>query len=80
VTSPARGRAAVLAGAAGADLAARVAGAGNHQPMTERDPANPTPEELEETARSEGLAATEEETDPRYGLEDDEPEGEPPPD
>jgi hypothetical protein len=48
--------------------------------MTERDPANPTPEELEETARSEGLAATEEETDPRYRLEDDDPEGEPPPD
>jgi hypothetical protein len=49
--------------------------------MTERDPANPTPEELEETARSEGLAATEKETDPRYRLEEDEPEGgEPPPD
>jgi hypothetical protein len=43
----------------------------------ERDPANPTPEELEETARSEGLAATEEETDPEYTLEDDEEE--PPP-
>jgi hypothetical protein len=38
----------------------------------ERDPANPTPEELAETARSEGLAATEEETDPSYTLEDDE--------
>jgi hypothetical protein len=38
---------------------------------TERDPANPTPEELVETARSEGLAATEEETDPQYRLEDD---------
>jgi hypothetical protein len=48
--------------------------------MTERDPANPTPEELEETARSEGLAASEEETDPRYRLEDDEDEAEPPPD
>ena len=33
---------------------------------TERDPAHPTPEELLETARSEGLAATEEETDPEY--------------
>jgi len=30
----------------------------------ERDPANPTPEELRETAASEGLMATEEETDP----------------
>ncbi len=32
----------------------------------ERDPAQPTPEELEETAASEGLMATEEETDPEY--------------
>ncbi len=32
----------------------------------ERDPAQPTPEELEETAASEGLMATEEETDPDY--------------
>ena len=32
----------------------------------ERDPAHPTPEELEETARSEGVAATEEETDPEF--------------
>ncbi len=32
----------------------------------ERDPANPTPEELRETAASEGLMATEEETDPDY--------------
>lgn len=32
----------------------------------ERDPANPTPEELAETAASEGLMATEEETDPDY--------------
>jgi hypothetical protein len=45
---------------------------------TERDPANPTPEELIETARSEGLAATEEETDPAYRLEDDEEGPEPP--
>jgi hypothetical protein len=44
----------------------------------ERDPANPTPEELIETARSEGLAATEEETDPAYGLEDDADAPEPP--
>ena len=36
----------------------------------ERDPANPTREELEETAAAEGLMATEEETDPDY--EDDE--------
>jgi hypothetical protein len=41
-------------------------------PETERDPAHPTPEELVETARSEGLAASEEETDPAYRLEDDE--------
>jgi hypothetical protein len=47
---------------------------------TERDPANPTPEELIETARSEGLAATEEETDPAYGLEDDPDPIGPPPD
>jgi hypothetical protein len=32
----------------------------------ERDPARPTPEELRETAASEGLMATEEETDPDY--------------
>jgi len=36
----------------------------------ERDPAHPTPEELEETAASEGLMATEEETDPEY-VEDE---------
>ena len=35
----------------------------------ERDPANPTPEELRETAASEGLMASEEETDPEF--EDD---------
>jgi hypothetical protein len=46
----------------------------------ERDPANPTPEELVETARSEGLPATEEETDPAYPVEHDEEPGEPPPD
>ena len=40
-------------------------------PDTERDPATPTREELLETARSEGLMATEEETDPDYQLEDD---------
>ncbi len=40
----------------------------------ERDPANPTPEELRETAASEGLMASEEETDPEFEdlLEDDE--------
>ena len=46
-------------------------------PDTERDPANPTPEELRETARAEGLAATEAETDPAYRLEDDEDPAEP---
>ena len=40
---------------------------------TDRDPTKPTPEELRETAASEGLAATEEETDPTYV--DDEVEG-----
>ena len=38
---------------------------------TERDPAKPTREELPETARPEGLMATEEETDPDYQLDDD---------
>ena len=38
---------------------------------TERDPAKPTREELLETAASEGLMATEAETDPEYQLEDD---------
>jgi hypothetical protein len=40
----------------------------------ERDPANPTPEELRETAASEGLMASEKETDPEFQdlLEDDE--------
>ncbi len=38
----------------------------SHEPAHERDPANPTPEELRETAASEGLMATEEETDPDY--------------
>src|SRR5918998_4186919 len=32
----------------------------------DRDPANPTPEERRETAASEGLMATEEETDPAF--------------
>ncbi|MDQ4049761.1 MAG: Rieske (2Fe-2S) protein [Actinomycetota bacterium] len=36
----------------------------------ERDPANPTPEELRETAASEGLMATEEETDPEFEAHD----------
>ena len=44
---------------------------------TERDPANPTPEELRETARAEGLAATEAETDPDYEPEDNEEPSEP---
>jgi hypothetical protein len=44
---------------------------------TERDPAKPTPEELRETARAEGLAATEAETDPEYTLSDDEQPSEP---
>ena len=44
---------------------------------TERDPANPTPEELRETARSEGLAATEADTDPEYAPSDDEEPSEP---
>jgi hypothetical protein len=35
----------------------------------ERDPAHPTPEELRETAASEGLMAREDETDPDF--EDD---------
>ena len=42
-------------------------------PSSERDPANPTPEELRETALSEGLAATEEETDPEFELSEDDP-------
>ena len=37
----------------------------------ERDPAKPTREELLETARSEGIAFTEEETDPEYTLRED---------
>lgn len=41
----------------------------------ERDPANPTPEELRETAASEGLMATEEETDPDF---EDDPESDTP--
>ena len=38
---------------------------------TERDPANPTREELLETARSEGVAFSEEETDPEYAIPED---------
>ncbi len=42
------------------------------------DAANPTPEELRETAASEGLMATEEETDPDFedarDAVDDEPD------
>jgi hypothetical protein len=52
--------------------------AGRSLAVTERDPAHPTPAELVETARSEGLAATEEETDPEYRLEDDPEPVEPP--
>ena len=43
----------------------------------DRDPANPTPQELEETAASEGLMATEEETDPDY-VDDPPAEDKPP--
>ena len=46
-------------------------------PETERDPANPTPEELRETARSEGLAASEEETDPDFEPDDAQEPSEP---
>lgn len=45
----------------------------------ERDPAHPTPEELRETAASEGLMATEEETDPDF-ADDRDPADAPPPD
>lgn len=38
---------------------------------TNRDPAKPTREELLETARSEGIAFTEDETDPEYTLRED---------
>jgi hypothetical protein len=38
---------------------------------TERDPAKPTREELLETAASEGIAFSEEETDPGYSLRED---------
>jgi hypothetical protein len=47
-----------------------VAPAGSDGGMQrERDAAKPTPEELRETAASEGLMASEEETDPEF--EDD---------
>jgi hypothetical protein len=49
-------------------------------PDSNRDPAHPTPQELIETAESEGVAATEAETDPRYRLEDDGPAAPPPAD
>ena len=56
-----------------ADLGPRrvVCGRGGYRRSMnrERDPANPTPEELRETAASEGLMASEEETDPEF--EDD---------
>ena len=51
--------------------------AGYTRGMSERDPANPTPDELRETAAAEGLAATEAETDPEYTLADDEEPSEP---
>ncbi len=38
---------------------------------TDRDPTKPTREELLETARSEGIAFTEDETDPDYSLRED---------
>ncbi len=47
---------------------------------TERDPANPTPDELRETARSEGLAATEAETDPEFAPDAADAAPAPPPD
>ena len=46
-------------------------------PDTERDPSKPTREELLETAASEGLMATEEETDPAF-FDDDGETPEPP--
>ena len=47
--------------------------AGYARPMAdiERDPAKPTREELLETARSEGVAFTEDETDPDYSIRED---------
>jgi hypothetical protein len=45
----------------------------------DHDPAHMTPEEREETARSEGLMATEEETDPTY-VDPGDGEPEPPQD
>jgi hypothetical protein len=45
----------------------------------DRDPAKPTPEELRETAASEGLMAREDETDPRY-MDDRDVEDVPEPD
>jgi hypothetical protein len=44
----------------------------------DRDPANPTKEELEETAASEGVMAREDETDPDF-RDDRDPEEVPPP-
>jgi hypothetical protein len=42
-----------------------------------RDPAHPTPEELRETAASEGLMAREDETDPAF-TDDRDPSDVPP--
>jgi hypothetical protein len=54
----------------------------------DRDPANPSPEELREHAAAEGLAASEEETDPSFAeaptpetaepVEEQAPTGQPP--
>ena len=40
-------------------------------PHLQHDPANPTPEELLETAQSEGVMAREDETDPDFRDERD---------
>lgn len=48
-------------------------------PHLRRDPAKPTPEELRETAASEGLMAREDETDPEY-TDDRDPSEVPEPD
>jgi hypothetical protein len=57
----------------------RIAGTGPDMDPKDRDPANPTPEELRETAASEGLIATEEETDPDF-TDDRDPSELPPAD
>jgi hypothetical protein len=72
---PARGRAVAGRSSRSADRGVR----GYRRSMNrERDPANPTPEELRETAASEGLMASEEETDPEF-EDDRDPEDVPDP-